>query len=60
MAFDNIVDAKRVLWVLSKRLAQYEPPPSIPTRRTSSTSAQRDHRSRAIRRRIEPPLTSSA
>jgi RNA-directed DNA polymerase len=59
MAFDNIVDAKRVLSVLGKRLARYGLP-STPTRRASLTSAQRGYRARAIRRRMGPPSTSSA
>jgi len=59
MAFANIVDAKRVLLVLGKRLARYGLT-LIPIRRASSTSAQRGYRVRAIRRRMGPPSTSWA
>jgi retron-type reverse transcriptase len=48
MAFDNIVDAKRVSSVLGKRLARYGLTLPPPTRRASLTSAQRAHRARVI------------
>ena len=55
MAFENFLDAKRVLAVLGKRLARS---PSIPTRRASSTSAS--NRGPLTRPQTAPRLISSA
>jgi RNA-directed DNA polymerase len=52
MAFDNLVDAQRVLAVLGKRLAQFGL-----TRHASSTSARRGRRAHATRKREGPRST---
>ena len=57
MAFDNIVDAKRVLSVLGKRLARYGLT-LHPDKTRLVDFRQRDHKARAIRRRTGPPSTS--
>ena len=59
MAFDNIVDAKRVLSVLGKRLARYGLT-LHPDKTRLVDFRQRGYRVRAIRRRMGPPSTSWA
>ncbi|MEK1947514.1 MAG: reverse transcriptase domain-containing protein [Ensifer adhaerens] len=59
MAFDNIVDAKRVLAVLGKRLGRFGLT-LHPDRHASSTFARDGQRARGIRRRMAPTSTFSA
>ena len=59
MAFDNIVDAKRVLSVLGKRLAQYGLSLHPDKTRLVDFRPQR-RRARAIPKRMEPASTSLA
>jgi Reverse transcriptase (RNA-dependent DNA polymerase) len=59
MAFDNIVDAKACCRSSASGSHGMDSP-STPTRRASLTSAQRDHRAPAIRRRTGPPSNSLA
>src|ERR1700688_3547358 len=59
LAFEDFLDAKRVLGVLGKRLARYGLN-SIPTRRASPISATTDQMGLTIRRRMVPRSPSSA
>ena len=59
MAFDNLVDAKRVLAVLGKRLARYGLT-LHPDKTRIIDFRPRTDSGRAIRRRMGPPSTSSA
>ena len=59
MAFDNIVDAKRVLSALGKRLARYGLT-LHPDKMRLVDFRQRDHRTRDIQTRMGPTSTSLA